>query len=278
MQLFLGIDGGGTGCRAGLADGSGRLLGQGQAGSANIVSDPVTALRNVLSATEQAMSAAGVVADPADVVAVLGMAGANVPAYADPFRASLPFGRSRLVSDAVTAARGALGEADGIVAALGTGSVYCRQSGGSYCQIGGWGLILGDEASGAWIGRSILSRALRACDGLVEDTLLLQDLRAELGGPPALVAFARTAVPADFARFAPRVLLSPDAAASAIRDEAARWVVAAVESLQHGDALPVVFLGGLGPQFRTLLAGRWPMAEAMGSALDGAVRLALEEA
>ena len=29
-------------------------------------------------------------------------------------------------------------------------------------SFGGWGLVFGDEASGAWLGRAILSRALRA--------------------------------------------------------------------------------------------------------------------
>ena len=40
MALFLGIDGGGTGCRAAVADASGRILGTGVAGPANLTSDP----------------------------------------------------------------------------------------------------------------------------------------------------------------------------------------------------------------------------------------------
>ena len=36
MTLFLAVDGGGTGCRAALADAQGRILGQGAAGPANI--------------------------------------------------------------------------------------------------------------------------------------------------------------------------------------------------------------------------------------------------
>jgi len=63
-------------------------------------------------------------------------------------RAALPFARIRIETDAVAAAKGALRDEDGIVAALGTGSVFAAQRGGEVRQIGGWGLVLGDEGSG----------------------------------------------------------------------------------------------------------------------------------
>ena len=80
MTLYLGVDGGGTGCRAAVADGSGRVLGQGAGGPANIWTDPDGALASILAAARQALEAAAPRADPADVVAGLGLAGANVSA------------------------------------------------------------------------------------------------------------------------------------------------------------------------------------------------------
>ncbi|TNB92177.1 BadF/BadG/BcrA/BcrD ATPase family protein, partial [Paracoccus marcusii] len=73
MSLYLGIDGGGTGCRAAIADAAGRVLGRGQGGPANINSDPFGAVTSVLAAATAAMAQAG--ASPADLTAVLGLAG-----------------------------------------------------------------------------------------------------------------------------------------------------------------------------------------------------------
>lgn len=276
MALYLGIDGGGTGCRAAVADAQGRVLGTGEAGPANIASDPAGAAANLLRAAQAALAAAGG-GDVADLRAGLGLAGANAAGAPERLRDALPFARVRVVTDAITAVKGALGAADGIVAAVGTGSVFAVQRGAVIRQIGGRGLILGDEGSGAWIGRAILSRALRAEDGFVPQTPLLRALVAEHGGPDGVVAFSLTARPADYAALAPRVLADPDPAARAVLDQATADVRDAVDVLQAGDALPVVFLGGLGPALAARLAGRWPVVPARGTSLDGALMLAREE-
>ena len=39
-EFFIGVDGGGTGCRAVVAGSDGAILGSGRSGSANIVTDP----------------------------------------------------------------------------------------------------------------------------------------------------------------------------------------------------------------------------------------------
>lgn len=276
MDLFLGIDGGGTGCRAVLADAAGRRLGHGMAGPANIASDFAGAVGNILSASEQACAAVG--ADPARVVAGLGLAGANAAGLSDRLAAALPFARMAVETDGLAAVRGALAGGDGIVAALGTGSAFARQEAGRIRQVGGWGLVLGDEGSGAWIGRAILSAALRAVDGFTPISPLLSTLIDEMGGTGGVVTFSLSARPADFARLAPRVAESDDPAAQAVMARAAADVAAVIDLLQAGGRngpLPVVFLGGLGAVHAARLAGRWPMAAPKGNALDGALALAL---
>ncbi len=275
MALYLGIDGGGTGCRAAVADAQGRVLGAAEAGPANIASDPAGAAANILHAAQAALQAAGG-GDPAGLRAGLGLAGANAAGAPERLQDALPFARTRVVTDAITAVKGALGSADGIVAAVGTGSVFAVQRGGAIRQIGGRGLFLGDEGSGAWIGRAILSRALRAEDGFVPTTPLLQAITAELGGPDGVVAFSLTARPADYATFAPRILSDPDPAARAVVEQATADVCESVDVLQAGASLPVVLLGGLGPAFAARLSGRWPIMPARGTSLDGALMLARE--
>lgn len=266
---FLGVDGGGSGCRAVLADASGRVIGRGEAGPANIASDPEGALGNILAACSAAMDEI-----PAqEIRAVLGLAGANLTPNGEALIERLPF-RARVVQDVTTSVRGALGSSDGIVVAIGTGSVFARQIGGKIHSIGGWGLRLGDEASGAWIGRALGMRAGRALDGFCDVTPLLRAFLEEIDGRSGLIAFSLRATPADWARFAPRVLEADDPAATAIRVAAAEEIRAAITLLQPEDRLPVTWIGGLGP---ALALDDWPRAEAKGNALDGALALAMED-
>lgn len=55
--------------------------------------------------------------------------------------------------------------APGALAGVGTGSYVGFLTGGSVRFAGGWGLALGDEASGAWLGREVLRAALMAHEG-----------------------------------------------------------------------------------------------------------------
>jgi len=281
MQLFLGVDGGGTGCRAAVADPAGRILGQGSAGPANIASDPSGALASILTAITEALTTAVGAAKVPEMLptlrAGLGLAGANAAGAVARLRAGLPFRSLRVATDAVAAVKGALGEKDGILAALGTGSVFARQEAGVIRQIGGWGLALGDEGSGAWLGRSLLTASLAAHDGFRPATPLLRQVLADHGGAEGVIGFAVTARPIDFAGLAPWILASDDPAAVEILAQADAAIASAIAVLQPtGAALPVTFIGGLGQTFASRLAGRWSLQPAAGSALDGALRLARE--
>lgn len=267
---FLGVDGGGSGCRAVLADASGRVIGRGEAGPANIANDLEGALGNILAACREATGDV----PPSGIRAVLGLAGANLTQNGEALIARLPF-RAHVTQDVTTSVRGALGHADGIVAAIGTGSVFARQIGGKIHSIGGWGLRLGDEASGAWIGRALGMRAGRAIDGFCEITPFLRAFLEEIDGRSGLIGFSLRASSADWARFAPRVLESDDPAATEIRAAAETELRAAITLLQPETPLPVTWIGGLGP---SLALDDWPRAEAKGNALDGALALAMEDA
>lgn len=270
MKFYLGIDGGGSTCRARVVDASGRLIGEGQAGPANITSDRQASLAAILTAARAALGALPFEA----VTAALGLAGANDRQAAADLERRLPFGQSRIVSDGHIAVMGALGAGDGIVAALGTGSVFVVQRQGVQREIGGKGLILGDEASGAWIGRRLLSLALRADDGFQPTTPLLTRVLADMGGVAGTIGFARSATPADFAALAPLIAASQDPAAVAILDEGAGEVLRAIALLQGGDRLPVVCLGGLAPVYASRISAVWDLAQPLATGLDGALALA----
>lgn len=276
MALYLGIDGGGTGCRAAVADASGRVLGRGEAGPANIASDLAGAQANILAAAGQALAGSGIALSA--LSAGLGLAGANAAGVAVRLRAVLPFARLRIETDAVAAVKGALGTGDGIVVALGTGSVFARQRAGQIQQIGGWGLMLGDEGSGAWLGRALLSAVLAAVDGLGPVTPFLTRVLDDNGGKEGVIARSLAARPAEFAALAPGLWSSDDPAARSLLDRGTAHVAAAIAVLQSDPPLPVSFIGGLGPAYAARLADRWTIIPARGSALDGALLLAREAA
>jgi len=272
-MLYLGIDGGGTGCRAVLADAEGCILARAEAGPANIASDYAEALAQLRAAAAEAIGSHSI----SDVRAVLGLAGANFSGAAERLAQELPF-RSKVVQDVTTSVRGALGTQDGIVAAIGTGSVFARQLKGEIRAIGGWGLRLGDEASGAWIGRAMLSRITRIFDGYVAPSPLAAQIAGELGGAPGIVQFSLGARPADYAAFAPRVLAAAgqgDTAAAHVLAETEAEIRAAITHLQLRDPVPVTWLGGLG---EALALDDWPRRAPLGTALDGALAMAMDEA
>ncbi|SDE23094.1 glucosamine kinase [Paracoccus isoporae] len=272
MVFYLGIDGGGTGCRAAVADADGRILGRGTGGPANINTNVESAAENILAATAEALRGTDIPAS--DLVATLGLAGGAMQVARDRLMTLLPFAQAQIVNDGMAAARGALGQDDGILAAIGTGSVYAEQRGGEIRQAGGRGFLLGDEASGAVLGRTLLAEALRAADGFAEMTPLLAEVLEECGGIQGIIGFSNTARPVDYGAHAPRVVASDDPAARRIFDDAVAQVRHAIASLQRGDRLPVVFVGGLGARYAARLSGEWPVHEARGNAVDGALDMA----
>ena len=98
------------------------------------------------------------------------------------------------------------------------------------------------------------------------------------GGIEGIIAFGNTARPADFGALAPRIVTSDDPAASRIFGAAIARIREILTTLQAGDSLPVVFLGGLGPHYAARLGDPWPVKAAIGNSLDGAVLMARQMA
>lgn len=280
----IGVDGGGTGCRAVLTDGAGAVLGRGTGGPANFTSAPETALANVRAAIGAAAAEAGVPPEAAlQGAAHIGLAGVQTAADARAVEAAFPFARGCVATDdRPTFARGALAGRDGVLIAIGTGSFAAQVRGGRLDLLGGWGFQVGDQASGAWIGRALLTRALLAHDRLQASSALVDDVLAQFGGDPnAIVQFATKAAPAAFAEHAPAVAEAAargDAVAVEIMVEGARYVSACLTRFAPEATDVVVLAGGLGPAYAPYVPDhvRAHLAPPLGTALDGALALALE--
>lgn len=166
---LLGVDGGGTKTRAVLADGDGRVIGEGIAGPSNPLRVGVAeAAKAVREATERACATAGVrrVEVSAAEVGLAGVKRADLRARMRDSLSVLGFGTLEVVTDADIALYGATEGGAGLVIIAGTGSICCGLSPrGKRACAGGWGPIAGDEGSGSWIARRGLQAAAKATDG-----------------------------------------------------------------------------------------------------------------
>ena len=284
MNFVLGIDGGGTSCRAALATGDGAVIGRAKSGAANIRTDLTGARTHIVDAARQAFIAAG--QDP-DLIpqtpAILGLAGANVGTYRQQLEAILPFSISRVETDAEIALEGAVGSGDGAMAILGTGTAYMARKGGTSRAIGGWGFQVGDQGSGARIGRDLLEQTLLAHDGVRPGSPLTDSMMATFrNNPEDVVEFTTNAKPGDFGGFAPKVFEHAgkgDAVANWIVDKAVGDVEASLGALALSHDAPLCLLGGLAPLYAPRLSQRYqallkaPLDDALGGAVQMAARI-----
>lgn len=283
MQRYLvGVDGGGTSCRAAVADVSGQILGRGKSGASNIMSAPDQAILNITEAAQAALAEAGLDAGHLNrASAYLGLAGNNVEntvAYVLP---RLPFAHSTIESDGLIALQGALGDGDGAIAILGTGTIYIARTGTDIRSIGGWGYHLGDLGSGARLGQLALQQSLLAYDGMAAGTPLTQALIDEFNGvPQKMVAFSQAAKPGDFGRYAPRVFefaAAGDETGLSILHQSAASIDLALDRVSGmTDGGRLCLLGGLSGLYAPYLSHRHRqrLVDPMGDALFGAIALA----
>ncbi|MDD7973558.1 BadF/BadG/BcrA/BcrD ATPase family protein [Roseinatronobacter alkalisoli] len=282
MRIFIGLDGGGTGCRAQAELEDGRRTPVVTGGAANVFSNPDGAQREIAATLAQALAhAQALLPDGAATQTriVLGLAGASESGAAQRLQHALPYPQVSVMGDIDISLKGAFQQDDGIVLAVGTGSVLARQRKGQMQRLGGYGFVLGDEGSGAWIGREALRLCLHARDGFGQDGPLLQAIWQQLGPLPQIIGFAGRARPADYAALAPLVLQHDRAqcpVAGNILDRGCAYLQRAISHLQAGDRdMPVAPTGGLGPVLldRIMAQGGAYLHRAApkGTALDGAI-------
>ncbi len=280
--LLLGIDGGGSRCRARLRDISGNMLGEGHAGPANITIDIEQARGSIIEAMAGALRAAGLA--PADAMlchAGVGLAGAGAIENQNTLLEGWnPFATISLASDAYIAWLGAHGGEDGAVVILGTGSVCYGQIGTQKYFLGGWGLEISDEAGAAAIGRESLRRSIWAWDGRMRMTPFAENLLAMFGGTPVgLAAAVHRATPADYASYAPLVFQfagQDDEMAVAIVREAAAHAARMIRRLLESGFSRIAMVGGIASSMAPWLPDdlRSRLCDARADATEGAIMMA----
>jgi glucosamine kinase len=280
--LFIGVDGGGTGCRARIEDAKGCLLGTGIAGPAALRIGVDRALAEVEKACRVALEEAGLGSDAlSSVYAGVGLAGVGRKGVLEqlvlrphPFRSVI------YAHDATIACIGAHSARDGGIVIVGTGSVGFAVVGGREVRVGGYGFPISDEGSGADLGLHAIRLALRAYDKRAVETSLTHDVMMRFHNDPfEAVAWMDNATATDYAIFAPLVMRHADAgdpvARRIIRD-AAEQIDELVRRLSDCGASRVALLGGLASSMQPWLAPdvQRRLVPVEGDAVDGALHLA----
>jgi glucosamine kinase len=281
-SLFLAVDGGGTRCRARLYDASGRRLGEAEAGPANIRFGLKEAFAAVLDATYRCLAQAQLTPnDLPRITACIALAGATEPAEMAAAKLQRQeFGHAILTADAHAACVGAHDGGDGGIIVVGTGSIGWAVLNGRQHRVGGWGLPVSDEGSGAWIGREALRRVLMAYDGRRAWTPLLRAVfKMYDSDPHRIVQWTSQASPREFGALAPLVvehaLRNDENALEVLREAAAHVDVIANRLIELG-APHLSLAGGVAPHLERFLAGatRQRLVEPVGDPLYGAFLLA----
>lgn len=289
-ELFLGVDGGGSHTLALVADGSGRILGRGLGGPANLHAVGEEAAQGALrTAIEQALSAAGSQGGRV-AVACLGLAGVGRAPERETFErwaAAEDLARHvRVVVDCDLVLAAGTPHSWGLALIAGTGSiVWGRDPAGRCARAGGWGYLLGDEGSGYAVGLAALQAVVRAADGRGPVTTLTEAILAHWGLPEAqaLVGHVyRAAVPRrEIGFLAPLVEAAAeegDAAAQEIvrtaGDDLARALAAVARSLAlAGEPIPLALGGGLLVRGRLVAQRALEAATELGLALRPVTRV-----
>ncbi len=319
-RYYLGVDGGGTNCRLRLTDESLRTLGEATGGASNLqLGRGEPAYRSILEGAEAILSQAGLGQSAhADTYGCFCMAGGRLPSDREAFaQRSWPFAAVRVYDDIDAAHAGALGGQEGAVIIAGTGSAALAMVHGQRHQCGGWGFHIGDQMSGAILGRELVRRAVEAQDGLVSGSPLTEKVVELLGGNldsvmdwsfPALFvsdsaggggsgrvaarpkevggrvydAFSVTRAPTEYAQFA-RLIFDYYEEGDPVAQELIALELSYVDNyvrwFKARGATRMAATGGLGTRLYPLLRERYGdfIVEPVGDNLSGAVILARQQ-
>jgi glucosamine kinase len=277
--FFLGIDGGGSRCRARIRDVNGTLLAEATGGASNIYQDFRGALATIMETSRTAAQTAGL--STQHLHAGLGIAGIVTSVGAEKIvEAALPFASVTVDNDAYAACVGAFGGGDGGIVIAGTGSIGFALVGGQRHMVGGWGFQLGDHGSGAWVGHHAVRRAALALDGLLQPTRLITDVLSRTGGNRLdLSRWSEQAKPKDYAQFAPLVFecaAQGDVQGMMIVIEGASAISNLGRALLARGAKAICLLGGLARAYPPYLDAdvKQALADPGADAVDGAIMMA----
>ncbi|MFB9216615.1 BadF/BadG/BcrA/BcrD ATPase family protein [Vibrio sinaloensis] len=205
---YVGIDGGGTSCRARIRDQHGQLIGEGKSGSANILLGVDLAMSSIIEAISLAAQQGGLSSASFNQMHVgLALAGAEQKSAWHEFIAQPhPFASLVLNTDAYGACIGAHNGDDGAIMIAGTGSCGIYLSGSKQHVVGGREFPISDQGGGAVMGLRLIQQVLLTADDILDKTPLAEHVLAHFNHDvDQIVEWSKTALPRDYGQFSPAI-------------------------------------------------------------------------
>jgi glucosamine kinase len=260
-ELFLGIDGGGSKCKAIIMNKNNEILGTGISGPGNPLHGFEQATNSITESAKLALADAGLAhIELSELVAGVGLAGVNIPVLFDKMAAwQHPFKTIHLATDLLIACLGAHDGRDGAVIISGTGSCGFSCVDEQHCIFGAHGFPHGDKGSGAWFGLQGVKQVLLSLDGLVQPTLmsgvLLQKLNCNDDTDLVeAVASQKATFYAQQANLVFDAAEQGDKVALTIVNEGAEYINSIARTLMTKNPPRLSMLGGLTPRLKSWLA------------------------
>lgn len=254
QTLYIGIDGGGTKCRASIMTADLQVLGTGVGGPANPFQGVQQAKDSIRTAAELALIDAGLPPSAmSELIAGAGLAGVNVPSLYDVMSAwEHPFKDMHLTTDLHIACLGAHNRDEGAVMICGTGSCGYSYVGDQPLFVGGHGFPIGDKGSGAWMGLEAIQAVLLAYDNLGPQTILSESIGEFLQASGVMIVDRMFgAKQGDYAKFAIFVVDAADAGdavAISIAKDGAAYMSGVARKLWATNPGRMSIIGGLAPR------------------------------
>lgn len=258
---ILGIDGGGTRTRAVLANGEGKTLGKGEAGTSNPNPHGYKAAQDeMLTAISRAFAGAGLQPCRVDA-ACLGIGGVDREQERSRIQQWALKNISRkayVTNDSESVLAAGTPENWGIVLISGTGSMaWGKSPEGEIARASGYGYLIGDEGSGFDLACRALRAATQAYDGRGEPTILFERILQhwKIKGMDQLIPYVyHSGLHHDdfaaMARVVVRAASEGDHVASVLLDQTAEFLASSITAVAHAlnlgtSAVPLALTGGL---------------------------------
>ena len=283
MSLYyVGIDGGGTSCRARIRDEAGQLIGEGKSGSANILLGVEVAMTSIIDAIAQAATIGGLTeTDFASMHVGLALAGAEQKSAWQDFMAQPhPFASVVLNTDAYGACIGAHNGDDGAIMIAGTGSCGIYLTGTKQHVVGGREFPISDQGGGAVMGLRLIQQVLLADDSIVEKTPLAEHVLNHFHHDvDQIVSWSKSALPRDYGQFSPAIFQfaeQGDSLAISMLKQTAADIEMFLVALNRKGATRICLMGSIAERIKAWLSPpvqNW-VVDAQFDAIEGALMFA----
>ncbi|SMY37246.1 Glucosamine kinase GspK [Photobacterium malacitanum] len=282
FTYLVGVDGGGTSCRARICDIAGNVIGEAKTGSANILLGAEIAMESIQQAIALAAQQAQLTpADYPNMAIGLALAGAEQQQAWHAFmQQPHPYGAITLNTDAYGACLGAWGGQNGAILIAGTGSCGILLQDGNQHVVGGREFPISDQGSGAIMGLRLIQQVLLSVDGIVPTTELAQHVLSHFEHDiDAIVSWSKTARPCDYGQFSPVIFsfaAQNDSLAVSLLQQTAADIEMWMQALIVRGATRICLMGGIGERIQTWLTPpmQQRLATPQGDAMDGAIAMA----